>query len=154
MTEATAPRGVILPDWLDLLLRFLVGGTFVYASLDKVADPAAFAQAVFHYRLLGAALLHPMALYLPWLELVAGLAMILGLYRRGAALLISVLLVMFMAAIVSALARDLDISCGCFHTEGGHAVGLALLLRDVALLAGSVALVACRGVRRSLGGGN
>ncbi len=149
MSDATAPRGLILPDWLELLARFLVGGTFVYASLDKIADPAGFAQNIYHYRILGEVWLHPMALVLPWLELVAGLAMLLGFYRRGAALLVSVMLVMFMAAIVSALARDLDISCGCFHTEGGHAVGLSLLLRDVALLVGSGVLLFCRGVRRS-----
>ncbi len=149
MNDTTTRRGLILPDYLELLVRFLVGGTFVYASLDKILDPAAFAQAVYHYRILGADLLHPMALLLPWLELVAGLAMIIGLARRGAALLIGVMVLVFMVAIVSALARDLDISCGCFHTEGGHVVGMSLLLRDLALLAGAVVLVLNRGVRRS-----
>ncbi|MBC8426080.1 DoxX family membrane protein [bacterium] len=149
MNDATAPRGLILPDYLELLVRFLVGGTFVYASLDKILDPGGFAQAVYHYRILGADLLHPMALLMPWLELVAGLAMIMGLARRGAALLIGLMVLVFMAAIISALIRDLDISCGCFHTEGGHAVGISLLMRDLALLAGAVVLVLNRGVRRS-----
>jgi len=149
MNDAAAPRGLILPDYLELLLRFLVGGTFVYASLDKILDPAGFAQAIHNYRILGAGLLHPTALYLPWLELVAGMAMIMGLARRGSALLIGLMTLMFMAAIVSALARNLDISCGCFHTSGGHAVGMSLLLRDLALLAGAVALLLNRGVRRS-----
>ncbi|MBU0742891.1 DoxX family membrane protein [bacterium] len=149
MSEAVAKRGLILPDYLELLLRFLIGGTFVYASLDKILDPAAFAQAVSHYRILGADVLHPLALYLPWLELVAGLAMIMGFARRGAALLIALMTAMFMAAILAALARDLDISCGCFHTKGGHAVGLSLLLRDLALLAAAVILLLNRGTRRS-----
>lgn len=149
MSDATARRGLILPDYLELLVRFLVGGTFVYASLDKILDPTGFAQAIHHYRILGAGLLHPLALLLPWLELVAGMAMIMGLARRGAALLIAAMVVMFMVAIVSALARDLDISCGCFHTEGGHAVGISLLLRDLALLAGAAVLLVNRGVRRS-----
>ncbi len=149
MSDATAPRGLIMPDWLELLLRFLVGGTFIYAAFDKIADPAAFAQAIHHYRMVGGAFLHPMALYMPWLELVTGFAMILGVARRGAALLIGLMLVIFMAAIISAMARDLDISCGCFHTEGGHTVGLSLLLRDIGMLTGSVVLLINRGVRRT-----
>jgi uncharacterized membrane protein YphA (DoxX/SURF4 family) len=146
-TERTA--GFVIPDWLDLLLRFLVGGTFVYASFDKILHPDAFAQAAYHYRMIPIVLLHPLALFLPWLELTAGIALIVGLYRRGAALLISLMMVLFLVAIGSALARGLDVSCGCFHTSGGHAVGLSLLLRDAALLAGSLVLLWVRGVRRT-----
>lgn len=149
MTETTV-RGLVLPDWLELIVRFLVGGTFVYASVDKILHPEAFAQAIFHYRMVPAILLHPMALVLPWLEFVAGLAMILGFWRRAAAFWIGVMLVVFMVAIATALARGLDISCGCFDTEAGHAVGLSLLLRDAALLAGAVLLWLARGVRRTL----
>jgi len=141
--------GVVLPDWLELIVRFLVGGTFVYASFDKILHPADFAQNIFHYRLLNEFLLHPFALLIPWLELTTGLAMILGFARRGAALLIGLMLVMFMAAITSALIRDLDISCGCFSTEGGDAVGLSLLFRDVALLVGAAVLWFARGTRRT-----
>ena len=137
-----------LPTWLDLLLRFVVGGTFVYASLDKIADPAGFAQAIFRYRMVDAVWLHPMALTLPWLELVTGLALILGRARRGAALLILLMLAVFMAAIVSTLARNLDITCGCFHTEGGHAVGMSLLVRDALLAVGSIMLLMGRRAQR------
>ena len=150
MTETTTRQGFILPDWLELIVRFLVGGTFVYASFDKIMHPEAFAQNIYHYRLLSESLLHPFAMLIPWLELVVGLAMILGFYRRGAAMLVSLMLVMFMAAITAALMRDLDISCGCFHTEGGHAVGLDLLFRDVALLVGAVVLWASKGIKRTL----
>ena len=124
-----------MTPWLVLACRLFVGGVFVYASLDKLADPAAFAQAIHHYRLVPGALLHPWALYLPMLEIVAGAALILGVWRRGAALVTLALTVVFMVAIGTALARGLDISCGCFDTDGGHAVGLDLLLRDAVLLA-------------------
>ncbi len=149
MNDSAAARGILLPDWLELIVRFLVGGTFVYASFDKILHPADFALAISHYRLLPGDLLHVFALLVPWVELVAGLGMILGFARRGASALVTAMLVMFVAAIVSALARDLDISCGCFSTKGGHAVGLSLIFRDIALLAGAVLLWVCRGVRRS-----
>lgn len=124
-----------MSGWLVLACRLAVGGIFVYASLDKLAHPAAFAQAVHYYRLVPVDLLHLFALLLPMLELLAGTALILGIYRRGAALVTGVMTVVFMGAITAALARDLDISCGCFHTEGGHGVGRDLLLRDALLLA-------------------
>jgi len=112
-----------------------VGGVFVYASLGKLADPAGFAVAVSHYHLVPLPLLHAFAVVLPMVELVAGAALVLGFRLRGAALLTGAMTVVFTAAIASALARHLDISCGCFNTDGGHAVGASLLLRDALLLA-------------------
>lgn len=142
MSDHAAAREsrLTMPAWLDLILRLIVGGTFVYASLDKIADPAGFAQAIFNYRMLPTALLHPFALALPWIELVCGVAVIAGVWRRGAAGAISLMNLMFIGAIAFALMRGLDISCGCFHTQGGHAVGMSLLLRDLGLLAASLAL--------------
>lgn len=124
--------------FITLAARLAAGATFLYASLDKIADPAGFAQAIYNYRLLPDALLHPFALLLPWLEAVVGAALIAGLARRGAALLAAGMTVMFIAAVGTALARGLDISCGCFHTRGGDGVGTSLLLRDLALLAACV----------------
>ena len=123
-----------LMRWISLLCRLVVGGVFIWASLDKLAHPAEFARAIHHYRLVPYALLHPAALLLPAVELLAGAALVLGWQRRGAALVCGAMLVIFLAAIGSALARGLDISCGCFNTDGGHAVGLDLLWRDFLLL--------------------
>jgi len=120
--------------WLSLLCRLVVGGVFIWASLDKLAHPAEFARAIHHYRLVPYAVLHPLALLLPAVELVAGAALVAGWQRRGAALVCGGMLVVFLVAIASALARGLDISCGCFNTDGGHAVGLDLLWRDALLL--------------------
>lgn len=132
--------------WVSLACRLLVGGVFIWASLDKLAHPAEFAKAIHHYRLVPYALLHPAALLLPAVELLAGAALVAGWQRRGAALLCALMLAVFLAAIGSALARGLDISCGCFHTDGGHAVGLDLLWRDALLLLACLPpLLAARG---------
>lgn len=119
---------------LTLLCRLLVGGVFIYASLDKLVHPQAFAQAIYHYRLLPLSLLHQFAIVLPMVELVVGVSLIAGIQQRGAALIAMLLNLIFIAALASALARNLDISCGCFHTDGGHAVGLTLIWRDLILL--------------------
>ncbi|MGD9546149.1 MAG: MauE/DoxX family redox-associated membrane protein [Candidatus Krumholzibacteriia bacterium] len=120
--------------WIVLLCRLAVGGIFIYASLDKLAHPGAFAAAIDNYRMVPYSLLHPMAHLLPVLEMVMGLGLVLGVLRRGAALIAALLTLVFIVAIASALARGLDISCGCFNTDGGHGVGLDLLVRDVVLL--------------------
>ncbi|HPF71417.1 MAG TPA: MauE/DoxX family redox-associated membrane protein [Candidatus Krumholzibacteria bacterium] len=124
--------------WLALGCRLAVGAVFLAACWDKLLHPQAFAEAVHHYRLVPYALLHPFAHLLPVLEAVVGVALVLGVLRRGAALLAGGLTLVFIAAIASALARGLDISCGCFDTDGGHAVGLSLLVRDALLLAACV----------------
>lgn len=119
---------------VTFLCRLGVGIVFIYASLDKLQDPAAFAQSIHNYRMVPYTLLHGMAYLLPALEMVLGLALVLGILRRGAALLAGLLTVVFIAAIATALFRGLDISCGCFHTDGGHGVGTDLLFRDILLL--------------------
>ncbi|PJA73881.1 DoxX family protein [bacterium CG_4_9_14_3_um_filter_65_15] len=120
--------------WVGFGCRLVTGGIFLFACLDKLQKPGAFAAAIDHYHLVPYALLHPMAHGLPILELIVGLALVFGVLRRGAAMLAAVLTVIFIVAIASALVRGLDISCGCFHTDGGHAVGITLLLRDFGLL--------------------
>lgn len=127
-----------------LACRLVVGLVFLYASVNKILDPAGFAKAVYNYRLVPLPLLHVFAVLLPWVEGVAGLALLLGVFRRGAALLCLLMTLMFTVAVSAALARSLDISCGCFHTEGGASVGLSLLVRDIALLVACCILVLIR----------
>ncbi len=139
--------------WIDILVlccRWFVGLVFLYASLDKLQHPGAFAQAIANYRLVPMPLLHPFAVYLPVVEALTGLALLAGWQRRGAALLCSLMTLVFIIAISSALARGLDISCGCFHTEGGHGVGQDLLFRDVGLLAVALVPLVARSDRWSL----
>ena len=134
MSETTRfGRETTVVGVLVLLCRIAAGATFLYASLDKIADPAGFARAVSNYHVLPVQFLHVFALVLPWLEAVVGVALIVGVGARGASLLALIMTTMFIVAIIAALARDLDISCGCFHTDGGHAVGMSLIWRDVLL---------------------
>ena len=122
-----------LSPLLVMICRLVLGVVFIYASWDKLLDPAGFAQNIHHYRMVPYALLHPFAVFLPMLEMVVGVALILGIQLRGAALLTLLMNLMFIVALATALARGLDISCGCFHTDGGHAVGVSLLVRDAFL---------------------
>ena len=127
-----------LRQWI---LRLLVGGAFVLAGALKIADPAKFAVDVGHYRLVPHELLNLVAILLPWIEVTAGLFVLAGIWLRAAALVIAGMTVVFLAVIVSALARGLNIECGCFGTIGGKHIGLVNLAIDAALLVLAVLLI-------------
>jgi len=95
----------------------LVGGIFIYASFHKIIEPALFAKTIWYYHLVPGSLINIEALILPWLELIAGLALIVGFWYRGAVLWVNVLLVVFIFALASTIARGIDIDCGCFKTS-------------------------------------
>ncbi len=110
-----------------LAARLILGVVFIYASIDKIAHPAAFAEAVYNYQILPDLLINPTALVLPWLELVLGLFLITGLFREGSAFIVTALMAVFLSAMIFNLARGLDIHCGCFSTStegtGGAPMG-------------------------------
>ena len=123
-------------DWLLTIVRLIAGGFFVYASLDKIIHPEAFAKIVHNYRILPGGLINIFALILPWVELFCGMALVLGTRVKGAAAVLSALLVVFIVAVISAMARGIKTDCGCFSTtgDGARKVGMPLLIEDAALL--------------------
>lgn len=127
------------PAWLVWLIALPIAVTFVVASLEKIANPGDFAQSIYRYRMWPLPLLHPFALLLPWVELMAGLALLLPALRRGAAILVGLMNLMFVVALGTALVRGLDIACGCFGA-GGHGVDLTLILRDLLMLLACIPL--------------
>ena len=74
------------------------------------------------------------ALALPWIELVAALALILNIRARSGALVVTGLLAGFTVAIIVALVRGLDIECGCFGTSDASRVGLVKIAQNLGLL--------------------
>ena len=101
-----------------LCARLILGAVFIYASIDKTLHPADFAQAVYNYQILPDFLINLTAVILPWLELILGLFLVMGLFREGSVLIVTGLLVIFLGAMIFNLARGLDIHCGCFNASG------------------------------------
>jgi uncharacterized membrane protein YphA (DoxX/SURF4 family) len=127
-------------QWLS---RLVLGGVFIYASIDKIAHPRAFADIVYNYQLLPAALVTIVAVTMPWVEMFSGLCVVSGLFKRAGALLIGAMLLVFSVAITINLARGLDFDCGCFTTtasEGGSDP-VGLLIRDILLMIPVIAIV-------------
>lgn len=138
--------GLLRSARLQLVLRLVLGGFFVYASLDKIASPAAFARIVYQWQVAGPVPANLVAVTLPWVELLAGGLLLAGVWKREAALVIALLLVVFIGAAGSVLARGIDVeNCGCTSLAKTEAaspwppawakgVGWFLVTRNVALL--------------------
>lgn len=107
-------RRIIDNDLLTLVSRLLVGSVFIYASFYKIIEPASFAKSIWYYHLAPGYLINLIALILPWLELLAGLALIGGVYFRGAAFWVNLMTIFFIIVLASTIVRGIDIDCGCF----------------------------------------
>jgi uncharacterized membrane protein YphA (DoxX/SURF4 family) len=124
---------------LALACRVVLGAIFLYAAATKVPDMAAFARDVANYRLLPEALVPWAAAALVGVEIVAGLALVLGVGARAAALVATALLALFVGGLAQALLRGIDLRCGCFGSEESATWGT--VLRDLVMLVPAVAVV-------------
>lgn len=125
---------------LTLAARLVLGLVFIGAACSKIADPPAFAKTIWAYELFPAWSLNPLALALPWLELVCGLALCLGTWIRASSLWIAALLLSFSLSLAINLARHHPVDCGCFGASDHKSQAERLtdmrwaLLRDAGLL--------------------
>ena len=129
-----------------LVFRLALGGLFVYAGVAKALDPLDFAQNIRNYDLVGQSLSFVAAIVLPWLEILAGLALAAGGRKGAAPLIISGLLVFFILLTLVTILRGLDVDCGCFGAFGRKA-GLGVILEDLGMLFMALALLFAPGRR-------
>src|SRR2546425_7747104 len=99
------------------IVDLIVGGIFVYAGAIKALDPVQFANDIDNYKTLPWFVSVRLAVYLPWLEIFCGLALIFRFLYRGGLSILTALIAIFIGATIAAKIRGLDITCGCF----GHA---------------------------------
>jgi putative oxidoreductase len=101
--------------WLTIRVQIALGAIFIIAALPKIADPPSFAHMIYNYRLVPSPLINISALVMPWVELLAGLALILGAWKAAARTVVAIMLAVFIVAISINLFRDNAIDCGCFN---------------------------------------
>ena len=134
--------------WLLLLFRVIVGGVFIWAGALKIADPLGFAQSIKNYQVVPHTLAFLIAVVLPWVEVLSGAFLIIGVFKRSSALIISLLLAGFIALVALALARGIDTSCGCFGSLDRRA-DFSLILIDAVLLVLAMNIFFARPFRQS-----
>jgi uncharacterized membrane protein YphA (DoxX/SURF4 family) len=106
--------GYLTNRWLSIVIRLALGIVFIFSAYPKIVDPPGFAHAIWNYRILPSFAINSLALILPWLELLAGAALVSGVLRRGAAAIAAVMLAIFIAALALNLIRGNPVDCGCF----------------------------------------
>jgi len=126
-----------------LLIRAIVSGLFIVAGLLKLRDAELTLISVYQYQLMSWESAGVLAATLPWIEIAGGVGIWLPKLRLGGATLCLGLTVLFIVALGSAVARDLDVSCGCFGTSDLHVTAMKRLGEDMVLL------VLCGGLWRS-----
>ena len=114
--------------------QIAIGVVFAWSGLAKLGDLHGFADQVHNFRMVPIFAENLVALSLPWIELVAALALILGIRARAGAVLVTGMLAVFTVAIIVALIRGLDIECGCFGTSDASRVGLVKIAENLGML--------------------
>lgn len=120
---------------LQRILHLLFGGVFVYAGIMKAWNPMVFLDDVRSFALLPDPYAAMLSMFLPWLEIFAGLAVIVGVLRKAGLVVLNLSLLMFLGAIIIAWMRGTDIRCGCFGGSSDAASSyIELIIRDLVLL--------------------
>jgi uncharacterized membrane protein YphA (DoxX/SURF4 family) len=125
--------------------QITAGLIFLAAALPKIADLTAFAGSIHNFHLepvVPMALTNLLAMTIPWIELIAGLALVSGVRPRAGAFVYVALMTVFTIGVVSALARGLSFDCGCFGKAGSAPIGIKKLAENLGMIAvGIVAAV-------------
>jgi uncharacterized membrane protein YphA (DoxX/SURF4 family) len=117
-------------SWLILALRVVIGAIFIVAGVSKLGHADVFAAQIAGFRLLPQVVIPPMATVLPFLEILLGGYLILGLFTRTAAWIAVAFFAAFDAAIASAVVRGMTVSCGCFGPNDTTVTTWAEVARD------------------------
>jgi putative oxidoreductase len=125
----TSPR-----RWIGLFLKIALALLFIFAGATKAYDPGEFAREISRYELLPWIYSALVSIYLPWLEMLLGMLLLIGKFERGALLIIGALLLLFSGALLIALLRGLDIDCGCFGKAFTSPGTVGPLIRNIVLL--------------------
>jgi uncharacterized membrane protein YphA (DoxX/SURF4 family) len=107
-------KTLLAHPWLTIRVQIALGAVFVVAALPKIVDPPSFAHMIYNYRIMPGAVINFMALTMPWIELLTGLALVFGIWKGTARTIAAAMLVVFIVAIGLNLARGHAIDCGCF----------------------------------------
>jgi len=131
-----AVGGLLSSPYATLASRIVLGGVFLVAGATKIPNPGSLAAAIRSYELaLPEWFVSLSAHALPYVEVLLGLYLLVGLFTKVSALATSGLTIIFLLALVQGALRGLEIDCGCFGSSAGETSNLWLAAaRDVGLL--------------------
>jgi uncharacterized membrane protein YphA (DoxX/SURF4 family) len=120
---------------LLITCQVILAGIFIYAGYAKLREPwPQFAVSINSFKLVPLEWLEPMSKWIPWAELLLGLAILSGILLRWSALVASLVLTLFFAVLIRSYALGIDVDCGCFGSGEAH-LGPLRLAEEAAMLA-------------------
>ncbi len=120
------------------IVRVLLGAVLLAAGALKVGHAPDLAASIAGFRLLPAAITGPLALALPYVELLLGLYLVAGLFTRVVAAIAAAQFVLYSGAIASAVLRHIPANCGCFGPGDATVADWPHVAFDLLLAAASV----------------
>ena len=133
--------------WVEVVFRWILGITFIYASYYKILSPTDFAKMVYGYNLFPEVLINLIAIFLPFIELISGLSLLLGIYPRSAALIINGLLLAFIILLTINIIRGHEFDCGCFSAKETGSPRM-MVVRDMIYIIMGLQVFLFNGVRK------
>ena len=107
---------------LPIFFRLILGLVFIYASYSKILDPQSFSDNIHNFHVTPIAVENLAALILPWMELIVGVFLIIGVFLEGSISITIGMLIFFIVILSQAVVRGIDVHCGCFKTEADAGV--------------------------------
>ena len=145
------PLPSVVVEHVTPVVRMALGAVFLFSCAGKIADPTAFAAIVRNYQLLPPPMVSTTAVIFPWIEAVCGLALVVGRLEKGAALLVSLMMIVFIGLLFYNSYRGLNIACGCFSlaTDAPSNIVVNTLRNLLILAAGAWVLLSPRHRRQA-----
>lgn len=106
------------------ILRIYLALIFILSGLDKINNLDIFAESILNYKILPIYMVNIFAVIIPWIEVISGAFLLLGIFIKENSIIIFSLLLIFTTAVIIALLKGLNIECGCMGTADGQRIGL------------------------------
>ncbi|MBK8946534.1 MAG: DoxX family membrane protein [Ignavibacteriae bacterium] len=125
-------------NYLIAITRIYLAVYFILSGLGKINNLDFFANSIENYKIFPTEIINILAIIIPWIEVISGALLLLGIYIRENSLIIASLLFVFTIAVISAVLRNLDIDCGCHGTIDGQKVGILKIIENISLFIVSI----------------
>lgn len=122
-------------EFASLAARFGLSVVFLVAGLSKLSAPKRFVGVVRDFELLPGRLVTPLATWLPRLEILCAILLVLGAWQQAAPAVVASMLVLFSGAVAVNLLRGRRIDCGCLTITGHSRITWWTLARNLVLAA-------------------
>ena len=137
-------------NFLNLVARIIVGTIFLIAAISKITDPAGFAKEISNYQILPDFIINLLALILPWVEFFTSILIILGIRLISSSIILITLIIIFNIAILIAMAKGLNINCGCHTKVMAELIGWRKVIENTILLLFSIYIYFGKGFKFTL----